>query len=538
MTDSTLYPLGIQSFEKLRRNGYAYVDKTELIYQLTHTSSFYFLSRPRRFGKSLLTTTLEAYFKGQKELFQGLAIEKMEKEWKSYPVLHFDFTGEVYKNEGGLGKLLNDMLADWEQEYGIIDKRATLALRFKAVIRAAFEQTGQPVVILIDEYDKPLLETLEDDEVHLAYRRLLKGFFGVLKSQDAHIRFALITGVTRFSHVSIFSDLNNLKEISMDARYATLCGITQEELEDNFAKGVARLAKKRTHGDIQACYQQLRRMYDGYRFSEDAQEGVYNPYSLLRALASAAMRNYWFATGTPSFLFRRISQQGLSLPLLDHYAMPGAMLRGTDPDSAGVVALLYQSGYLTIENYDWDQDNFTLCFPNQEVRQSFIDGLMPFFFGASYVEHLSAPYFLQLLAQGKSQEFMEALYVFLAGISYQLMGEKEVYFQNSLFVFFSLLKVNQVRAEAPSYLGRSDLEVEQGSYIYLFELKVNQSAEVALAQIEKKGYAVHYAKDPRTLVKLGVNFSTVSNNISDCLIVANGQTVKMVEKDKMLVVEE
>ena len=371
------YPIGIQQFEKIRKGGFVYVDKTAQVYQMAAQGSYYFLSRPRRFGKSLLISTMEAYFQGKKELFEGLALEQLETEWKSYPVLHLDLNARNYENKDSLHAELNKHLQGWEEQYGL-ETRLSLAPeeRFFHIIRRAFEQTGEQVVVLVDEYDKPLLSTIDHKELHDAYRDTLKGFFGVLKSQDPYIRFAFLTGVSRFSHVSIFSDLNNLEDISMDREYAAICGISEDELQTYFGGSIEEFAQANGISHDEACHT-LKQQYDGYHFSKQG-IGVYNPFSLLNAFKKKEISDYWFKTGTPTFLVKLLQAADYNLPQLKGIYVDESTLTSVDENHADPIPVLFQSGYLTISAYDTEM-GYRLDFPNQEVEHGFFDFLMPLY---------------------------------------------------------------------------------------------------------------------------------------------------------------
>ena len=360
----TIYPIGIQNFEKIRKDGYLYIDKTALVYQLVTTGQYYFLSRPRRFGKSLLLSTLEAYFQGKKELFEGLAMEKLEKDWIRYPILHLDLNAERYSDPGALESILRRYLNLWEDLWGKDEREITPSDRFTGVIRRAYERTGRRVVILVDEYDKPLLQAIGNPELQEAYRSILKAFYGVLKSMDGYIRLAFLTGVTKFGKVSVFSDLNQLKDISMDERYATICGITDEEMEANFRPDMERLAKK-----MNVAYEnirdRMRRTYDGYHFCQNS-EGVYNPFSVLNALSKQAFAYYWFATGTPTFLVELLKGSDYDLRDLEGVEVGGFLMMSYL--SLSYIKMFYQCGFLTITSYDDRFDLYTLNYPNEEAK--------------------------------------------------------------------------------------------------------------------------------------------------------------------------
>ena len=368
------YFIGIQSFPDIRERGFVYVDKTAFVYQMALMGKYYFLSRPRRFGKSLLVSTMEAYFLGRKDLFKGLAIEKLETEWKKYPVLHLDLNAGRYGKETDLDDFLNDSLAQWEQIYGSRPTEVNAELRFKGVIRRACEQSGEQVVVLVDEYDKPLLATIDNKPLHDAYRNQLKAFFSVLKSMDACIRFGFITGVSKFSHVSIFSDLNNPDDISMDARYVDICGISEQELHTCFDESIRELASANGMTCEETC-EKLRKQYDGYHFRENS-VGIYNPFSLLNTFAKGAFNDYWFATGTPTFLVKLLQQNDCELSELQETYVSASTLTSTDEDYEDPIPVLFQSGYLTIKGRD-PYMGIQLGFPNEEVERGFFDFLLP-----------------------------------------------------------------------------------------------------------------------------------------------------------------
>ncbi len=369
-----IYPIGIQNFEKIRRDGYFYVDKTALVYQLAKSGSYYFLSRPRRFGKSLLLSTLEAYFEGKKELFAGLAIEELEKDWERYPVLHLDLNARQYENIGSLLEELNKYLEIWEQLYDSPFGDRKPEERFYQVIRRAYEKTGQRVVILIDEYDKPLLQAIGNPELQEAYRSLMKAFYGVMKSADGYIRFAMLTGVTKFSKVSVFSDLNNLKDISMRREFVDLCGITENELHENLESELHELSDSLNMDYNQVC-QEMKRRYDGYHFAADT-EGLYNPFSLLNTFDAKQFGSYWFATGTPSYLVELLKRTHYDLDRMAHEEVDVEMFGGAESFDSDPLSAFYQSGYLTIKGYDSRFRIYRLGFPNLEVEEGFVKYLL------------------------------------------------------------------------------------------------------------------------------------------------------------------
>jgi hypothetical protein len=374
---ANLYPIGVQDFEKLRKKGYLYLDKTKLIYSLVTTGNYYFLGRPRRFGKSLLISTLEAYFKGKRELFKGLFIEQLEKDWTAYPVLHLDLNAEKYDGDDRLENMLDSQLRIWEKEYGVEDINSSSSIRFKNVILAAYKKTGLRVVVLVDEYDKPLLQAIGDSLLQESFRNTLKAFYGVLKSMDAYIKFGLLTGVTKFGKVSVFSDLNNLEDISMSKEFTAICGITEQELSNELEDDVRELATAQgmSYEDVRG---KLREWYDGYHFTYNAQ-GIYNPFSVLNAFKQKEFGNYWFATGTPTYLVDLLKKSNYDLHDIGEVHTDVPALSAMDTDSKSPIPMLYQSGYLTIKGYDEEFRMLTLSYPNKEVEEGFVKFLLPFY---------------------------------------------------------------------------------------------------------------------------------------------------------------
>ena len=371
------YPIGIQNFEKIRSEDYAYVDKTAQMWKMVSEGSYYFLSRPRRFGKSLMISTLEAFFSGKRELFNGLYVDSVNWDWQEYPILHIDLNVKKYETKEDLDKILNRHLEKWEQLYGSPYSDRDLEERFLHVVEYAHEKTGKQVVILVDEYDKPLLQAIGSDELQKAYRSTLKAFYGVLKSCDAHIKFAFMTGVTKFGKVSVFSDLNNLMDISLDHRYADVCGITEKELRHNFDESILALAEANGLTKDE-CYERLRRDFDGYRFNLE-RPGIYNPFSVLCTLSKQRFGDYWFETGTPSFLVYQLKKTGYPLEAMTTEELSTDILNSIDIMDDNPLPLLYQSGYLTLKSYDPEFDEYKLGFPNREVEEGFIKYLQPFY---------------------------------------------------------------------------------------------------------------------------------------------------------------
>ena len=510
------YPIGIQDFEEVRRGGYAYVDKTAIVYRLVSEGKYYFLSRPRHFGKSLLLSTLEAYFQGKKELFEGLAIAEKETEWAEYPILHLDLNTAKYDTPEALDLLLNVHLKQWEAMYGSKSYEVASSARFQGVIRRACEQTGRQVVILVDEYDKPLLQAIGNNELQEEYRSTLKAFYGALKSCDRYIKFAFLTGVTKFGKVSVFSDLNNLKDISFDHRYINVCGITEKELRRDFDTRIGEVAE--ANGITKdECYERLKLDYDGYHFDVGT-EALYNPFSVLNTLDSCEFRNYWFETGTPSFLVYQLQKTDYPLDRITEDELTADVLNSIDIMDENPLPLLYQSGYLTLMDYDKEFKVYRLGFPNREVREGFIKYIIPFYTPKSKQSPLSVVSFVKEVREGDAEGFMHRMEAMFAKGDYQIMGDKEIYFQNAMYVLFMLLGF-YVDVERHTTNGRMDIMMQTKDYIYIFELKIDQSAEVAFRQIDEKGYAAPFVNDPRKLFKIGVNFSTKKKIIDDWKIV-------------------
>ena len=511
------YPIGIQNFEKIREDGFVYVDKTALIYRLASEGAYYFLSRPRRFGKSLLISTLEAYFSGKKDLFDELAINQLEKDWKTYPILHLDLNTEKYDSVAALENKLNLALSEWEGLYGSNPNERSLSTRFEGVIRRAAEHTGKQAVILVDEYDKPMLQAIEDDALQKEYRSTLKAFYGAMKSCDKYIRFAFLTGVTKFGKVSVFSDLNNLTDISLDYRYADICGISETELHQYFDEEVEEVAKFNQMCK-EECYKRLKDDFDGYHFYPES-IGIYNPFSLLNTLRSRQFKNYWFETGTPTFLVNQLQKTGYQLQYMTEEELTEDTLNSIEIFEENPLPLLYQSGYLTIKDYDKEFKTYRLQFPNREVREGFVKFLVPFytprhndkstFFIGNFVKEVRS---------GKAEDFIRRLDAFFANGDYALMGDKELYFHNAIYVFFTLMGF-YVDVERHTTDGRMDILMQTSDYIYILELKIDQNADVALRQIEENGYAQPFAADTRKLFKIGINFSTEKRRIDDWKIV-------------------
>ena len=510
------YPIGIQTFAKIREENFLYVDKTKDVYRLAKDGGYYFISRPRRFGKSLLVTTLEAYFQGRKELFEGLAISKLETEWKQYPVLHIDLNAEKYSDKQALISIMDRHLHLFESVYGQNPVEKTLADRFIGIIRRAYEQTGLQVVILVDEYDKPLLEAIGNPELQNDYRKILKSVYGVGKTMDSYIRFALFTGVTKFSKVSVFSDLNNLEDITMDEQHAEICGITEQEIRDNLDDEVGMMAEKLKISKCE-CYERLKAYYDGYHFHPDS-VGIYNPFSLLCALKRREFRDFWFETGTPTFLVETMKRNHYDLERLTREDATADLLGSLDAIDTNPIPLIYQSGYLTIKGYDSEFGTYRLGFPNQEVERGFSRFLFRYYTPASQGQDSFVKDFVLAVRAGQIDKFMKRLESLFAGQDYQIAGDAELYFHNAVALIFKMVGF-YTDTERHTSDGRMDMVVQTADYIYIFEFKLDESADKASEQIEEKQYALPFAHDPRKLYKIGVNFSSETRRIESCKVV-------------------
>ena len=510
-------PIGIQDFESIRKDNYIYVDKTEYIYNLVNRGKPYFLSRPRRFGKSLFLSTLRAYFEGKKDLFTGLKIMELEGEgpdaWQKYPVFYFDFNKKNFKTDTALEEVLVEHLKEWESIFGDEGKEAPLEERFRHLIVKAVNKTGKNAVVLVDEYDKALLES---DKERLEHNKtVFKGFFSTLKSYDHYLKFVFLTGVTKFSKVSIFSDLNQLRDISLLAEYNGICGITQSELIINLEPEIENLA--RSEGmDRETCLSELKKMYDGYHFGANT-EGVYNPFSLLNALEDKNFGMYWFATGTPTFLIEKLKASGFDAKQItkgDLYAQE-TVLTDYRFDNPNPIPLFYQTGYLTIKGYDKKYRSYQLGYPNNEVKYGFLESLAPYYLHKEKEpDPLDIRAFGMDIENGRTDSLKNRFTALFARLPYP-DDEKvvEQNFQNVIYIVFMLLG-QYTFTEIHSARGRADCIVETDDYIYIFEFKRDKSAGEALKQIEDMGYAKPYAADQRTLLKIGVSFDSKERSIS------------------------
>lgn len=525
------YPIGIQSFDRIREDGYVYVDKSALVYKLVTTGKVYFLSRPRRFGKSLLVSTLECYFRGRKELFDGLAIAELEKGWAEYPVFRIDFNGGNYMQPGELENTIESYLQDWEAKYGTDDKELTTGRRFQGVLHRAYQRTGRRAVILVDEYDKPILDVLDTnahtyndagDKILLEdrHRNILKSFYSTFKSADQDLQFVLLTGVTKFSQVSVFSGFNQPKDISMDSRYEALCGITGEEMKEYFSEPVADLAQKKGC-TVDEMWFSLQRQYDGYHFGTSMTD-IYNPFSILNALDQQEIRDYWFASGTPTYLIRLLNHNNEQInELAGHYYAPSSFV-DYKADVERPLPMIYQSGYLTIKEYDREMGEFLLDFPNNEVRKGFLSMITANYIQTGQIDVSSwLSTAVRLLRRGRTTEFRDALTAFLADIPYDThaslkeMEMTEKHFQYTFYLLLRLIGVycRAIHNERTQSRGRVDCILEFDNDVYIFEFKMDGTPEEALKQIEERGYVQPYFVDKRQVVCIGANFSSTTRTI-------------------------
>ena len=524
MSDIRRLPIGLQSFEVMRNEGFVYVDKTEYVLRLAAENRVFFLSRPRRFGKSLFLSTLKAYFLGKKELFKGLYIEDAEQKqaeledreaWTKYPVLHLDFTAKNYSDVNALHDLLNAHLREWEEEFKIEKMEEAPDGRFRNLIKQIYEKIGKQVVILVDEYDKPLLETMIINEpLNEEYRRILKGFYGVIKACDEYIRFAFLTGVTKFSKVSIFSDLNNLRDISLEKNYSGICGITETELKQVFKPEIDALAEERKL-NYEETLAQLKKKYDGYLFHPKG-ENIYNPFSLLNAFTKKEIGSYWFATGTPTFLVRTLQHQKeiCIRDILENAEMDENSLQDYRPDMNNPIPILFQSGYLTIKDYDERLGLYKLGFPNDEVKYGFLDNLVPAYTSiAKDASGLFIGNFIRAIEKGDTESFMKRMYTACAGLPYSLASKENVKmrerdYQIAFYIIFSLMG-QFVQTEVVSSKGRADCVVHTDDTVYIFEFKLMNSGtpKEAIQQIKEKGYAEPYKTSGKKIVLIGAVFA-------------------------------
>ena len=491
--------------------GFVYLDKTELIYKLANTEACYFLSRPRRFGKSLTLSTLHEYFNGRKDLFVGTKMEQLETKWEKYPVLHFDFNNASYESLKNLREELGSQLEDMEAIYNITAK-GSLPYRFKRLINTAAAQTGKKVVILVDEYDKPLLNNILNEDFKDKIRTVLKPFYGVLKTCDTQIKMAFVTGVTKFSKVSLFSDVNNMTDISNMLDYSTICGATEREIHNQLDGFVQNMADA-NHMTKDQCYKELKRWYEGFHFHQDS-EDVYNPFGLMKALLEKEFKEYWFESGTPTFLVQVIKKRGMKISDLDCVKRTASQLGKIDNFNDDPVPLLFQSGYLTIKGYDPILKRYTLTMPNKEIGEAFPTFILNYNFPKTDGGDFDITNFIEDVLLGNIDNFMKRLSALLADSSYEIVGDAEKYFQNVFYLIFKLLGF-YAEVERNTSDGRMDAVVKTPQYIYVFEFKLDKPAQEALDQINSKDYPLPFSVDGRTLYKVGVSFSSETRKVAE-----------------------
>ena len=518
------YPIGIQTFEKIREGGYIYVDKTDLVYQLVKGGTIYFLSRPRRFGKSLLLSTIKSYFEGRKDLFEGLAMERLEKEWNKYPVFHIDFNGHDFTREEELVDTIEFFVANAEREYGKDENAITTGDRFKVVLAKAHAKTGRKAVVLVDEYDKPLLDVL-DTPMEEKNRNTLKAFYSIFKAADEHLQFVMLTGVTKFSQVSVFSGFNQPADISMVPRYDALCGITERELKDYFSEGISELARMRRRTS-EEMFLEFKQMYDGYHFSEGMVD-IYNPFSILNALMMQKMDSYWFKTGSPTYLIRLMEHFNENIDEMVGREYFSDEFMDYRADVERPLPMIYQSGYLTIKGYDPDIHSYTLDFPNNEVKRGFVTMITSSYLKMRESAQSWCIKVVRSLKKGDLEEFRKLMTSFLASVPYKERRksderEKERYFHYTFYLILRMVSVYTVFTEKAQSEGRVDCVIETPEYIYILEFKKDGTAKEAMEQINAKGYAREYEADKRKLYKIGINFSSETGTIDDWLVEERG----------------
>ena len=514
-----LYPIGIQTFERIRKEDKLYIDKTEYIYRMTHTSgTYFFLGRPRRFGKSLLVSTMQSYFEGKKDLFQGLAMEKLEKDWTEYPVLHFDLSGGKHMEKEQLERYLGYRLEDQEKIWGITKPSIGANNRLIDLINTAYEKSGKQVVVLIDEYDAPMLDVAHEKTQLDILRNIMRNFYSPLKYSEAKLRFVFLTGITKFSQVSIFSELNNITNISMDDEYAGICGITKEELLENMSEDIDMLAKALGYPrDVTIA--KLKEHYDGYHFSK-ASPDVFNPYSLLNCFAKKELGAYWFSSGTPTYLInmmRKFDVLPTNIAPID--AMASAFDAPTESMKT-ITPLLYQSGYVTIKEYDADTSLYTLDIPNKEIKVGLYDSLLPNYLDGVWVERgdVTIAKMSALIRKNQMDDALQLLQDFLGTVPYCNVTNHEGHYQQMLFIIFSLLTAYLVDVEVHTPKGRVDIALLTKTDLYIIELKLNQSAQAAMQQINLKNYRQRFALSGKPITKVGINFDSTQGNIKDWVI--------------------
>ncbi len=501
-----LYPIGIQTFERIRKEDWFYVDKTEYVYQMTHTDgAYFFLSRPRRFGKSLLVSTFKSYFEGRKDLFEGLAMEKLETEWNEYPVLHFDMSRGKHQGKDELEEYLNYMLDDQEKKFGITEHRNGVNNRFSDLMESVYRKTGKQVVVLIDEYDAPLLDVVHEDTQLPVLRNVMRNFYSPLKAAEPMLRFVFMTGITKFSQLSIFSELNNINNVSMDEVYAGICGITREEMLAQMSDGIDGLAAKLKLSRDET-FAKLTALYDGYHFTWPSPD-VFNPFSLLNCLSKQKLGAYWFGSGNPTYLINMMRKFGVLPSQLGRVRATAYSFDAATETMTSMIPLLYQSGYLTIKDYDSERDVYTLDFPNKEIRVGLYASLLPGYMGSGVDEGRVVIADMSACLNSRDVDgALQLLADFLETVPYCDNTNYEGHWQQTLYIIFALLTNYRIQVEQHTAKGRIDITLETATTIYVMELKLNGSVEEALAQIESRHYADAFEMQPRPVVKVGMNF--------------------------------
>ena len=508
------YPVGIQTFSNIREGNYLYVDKTQYIVDFREKGMKYvFLSRPRRFGKSLFASTLQAYFEGRKELFEGLAIADYEKEWVKHPVLHFDLSGAKHMSVEQLERCLADMLEEQETKWGYKTHLVDANLRLIELVKRAYEKTGEKVAVIIDEYDAPLLDVVHEKENLQPLRRIMQNFYCPLKMLDPYLEFTFITGITKFPQSSIFSGLNNLDNISLYKQYSAICGISKSELTTQMKPDVAALGEA-LGMTYEECLAELTRFYDGYHFSEKS-EDIFNPFSLVKALNAGKIAPYWFGSGTPSFLLKLLDKYHVNLATLESQEAVLNSFDQSTEEMTDALPLLYQSGYLTIKKYNPMFQEYTLGIPNREVRNGLLNSLIPHYVNPRRSDNDAFLLgFSKAVYRNDIEAALEHMRTYLATIPYDLENHSEKHYQTIFYLMFSFLNI-YIQTEVKSAIGRADAVMHMPDTIYVFELKVDKSAEEALAQIDEKGYMLPYHSEGKRLVKIGISFDSTQRTISE-----------------------
>ncbi len=510
------YPVGIQTFSDIITGGYLYVDKTDMVYDLAENNRYVFLSRPRRFGKSLLMSTFESYFKGQRELFGGLKISAMEAGWESYPVFRFDLSGENFSSTGRLVSFMESCLESIGREYGLKSGQGSMAVRLSELIEQAFRLYGRKVVVLVDEYDKPMLDCLHDENVNEEIKAELRAFYSSIKRCDRYIRFAMLTGITKFGKVSVFSGLNNLRDISMLPKYNAICGISETEFHRDFQRSMANFAEENAISEPEA-WTRFKTMYDGYHFAARG-EYIYNPFSVLNAFNDGELGSYWFSSGSPSCLIKLIERYGYSLTSLEGARKSAIELNDISDISRDFVPLLYQSGYLTIKSYDAENEEYVLGFPNKEVNKAFWSSLASRFFkGTGGETTFSVREFVRDINEGRIDLFMHRIKALFADTDSGPEKSKEIHFQNMMAIAAKMMGLF-VRTEVHSAAGRCDMQILTDRQVYIFEFKINGTAEEALMQIHERQYYASFGADPRSVILIGANFLTATRTLGQWII--------------------